>query len=368
VTRLPMLPRWNDPAGRLLHYLGFAAAFLGAGLVRRAPDVLLAFSSTPMFGGVSAAALARAKRCPLVYVVQDVYPEIAEAMGMLRGRLARSVARRLETTAWRSAERVVLIGDELREVAECRNVPGSRLTTIPNWADMDAIRPREVSAFRSEQGYSAGDFVVEYAGNFGRSQDLETVLEAARIVEREAAGASVRFLLVGEGSASGEVRRRARGAGNVRLAPYQPEERLPDVLAAADLSLIPLRRGLSGYCVPSKVYSILASGRPVGASVDRDSEVARLVEVGTCGFRVDPEDPEAMAAEILRLAGDRERARDLGRNGRALGERAGSLERATREYEKLLSEVAQSGRGSPKDASRPDSSGTLKREGVPVEE
>lgn len=342
VRRLPMLPRWNGPAGRLLHYLGFALAFLGVGLVRRRPDALLVFSSTPMFGGVAAAALARAKRSPLIYVVQDVYPEIAEAMGITRGGFPTSVARFLETVAWRSAVRVVLIGDDLRKIADRRAVDGARLTTIANWADVETIRPREESAFRTELGYSAGEFVVEYAGNFGRSQDLDTVFEAARLVEREAAGASVRFLLVGEGSASAQVRRRAQGTPNVVVAPYQPEDRLPDVLAAADLSLIPLRRGLTRYCVPSKVYSILASGRPVGAAIDPDSEVARIVEKGRCGFRVDPDDPAAMAREILRLAGDRQRARDLGRNGRTFGERAGSLDRAVAEYEDLLIRVSES--------------------------
>jgi colanic acid biosynthesis glycosyl transferase WcaI len=348
IHRLPMLPRRNGALSRTLHYLAFAVSSLVAGLFHRRPDAVLAFSSTPMFGGVAAAALARAKRCPFVYVVQDVYPEIAQAMGVVRGKPLAAFARFLEATAWRAAARVVLIGDDLHGVAASRAVEGARLATIANWADLDTIRPLEQSAFRAEQGFGADDFVVEYAGNFGRSQDLDAVLEAARLVEERTAGAGtagsgrVRFLLVGEGSASVEVRRRARGLPNVSVAPYQPEERLGEVLAAADLSLIPLRSGLTRYCVPSKVYSILASGRPVGASLDDDSEVARIVEEGRCGFRVDPEDPAAMAEEILALACDRDRAREMGRNGRAYGEKKATLERAVKEYEALLTEVSES--------------------------
>lgn len=348
VHRLPMLPRRNGAFSRTLHYLTFATASLLAGLFHRRPDTVLAFSSTPMFGGVAAAALARLKRCPFVYVVQDVYPEIAQAMGVVRARPLAALARFLEAAAWRAAERVVLIGDELHGVAASRCVESARLATIANWADLDTIRPLEASAFRQELGFDGSDFVVEYAGNFGRSQDLDAVLEAARLVEERSArpagsgSGRVRFLLVGEGSASADVRRRALDLPNVSVAPYQPEERLGDVLAAADLSLIPLRRGLTRYCVPSKVYSILASGRPVGAALDADSEVARIVEKGQCGFRVDPQDPRAMAEEILALASDRDRAREWGRNGRAYGEKTATLERAVREYEALLTEVSES--------------------------
>ncbi|MBZ0267584.1 glycosyltransferase family 4 protein [bacterium] len=348
VHRLPMLPRRNGALSRTLHYLAFAISSLGAGLLHRRPDAVLAFSSTPMFGGIAAAALARAKRCPFVYVVQDVYPEIAQAMGVVRARPVAAIARFLEAAAWRGAERVVLIGEELHGVAASRAVGGARLATIANWADLDTIRPLEESAFRTELGFAPSDFVVEYAGNFGRSQDLDAVLEAARLVEERTAGPEgaaagrVRFLLVGEGSASADVRRRARDLPNVSVAPYQPEERLGDVLAAADLSLIPLRSGLTRFCVPSKVYSILASGRPVGAALDGDSEVARIVQNGRCGFRVDPEDPTAMAEEILALASDRERAREMGRNGRAYGEKTATLDRAVKEYEALLSDVSES--------------------------
>lgn len=379
IHRLPMLPRRNGALSRTLHYLAFALSSFLAGLFHRRPDAVLAFSSTPMFGGVAAAALARAKRCPFVYVVQDVYPEIAQAMGVVRPGPVAALARFLEATAWRAAERVVLIGDEMHGVAASRAVDGARLATIANWADLETIRPLEESGFRAEQGFSPSDFVVEYAGNFGRSQDLETVLEAARLVGERTAGAGtggaadagaaaagvaagvgaeaagpgdagtggagpgrVRFLLVGEGSASAEVRRRAQELPNVSVAPYQPEERLGDVLAAADLSLIPLRSGLTRYCVPSKVYSILASGRPVGAALDGDSEVARIVEEGRCGFRVDPANPAAMAEEILALASDRDRAREMGRNGRAFGEKNATLERAVNEYEALLTDVSES--------------------------
>jgi colanic acid biosynthesis glycosyl transferase WcaI len=347
VVRLPLLPRRDGPAGRMLHYLSFALALLLRGPFVPRPDVLLAFSSTPLFGGAACALLARALGCPLAYVVQDVYPEVAVALGVLRPGPGERIARFLESCAWRAAARVVVIGPELAEVARSRGIDDSRLAVIANWVDPVEIGPADAGAFRREAGIGDDEFVVQYAGNLGRSQDLEAVLEAARIVE-EATGAGgpssprVRFLFVGGGACADELRRAAEGAARVTFLPRQPEERLPEVLAAADLSLVPLRRGLTRWCVPSKVYSILASGRPVGASLDADSEVARIVEGSDCGFRVEPGDAKALAAEILRLAGDRRRAGDQGRRGRLRAETRDSVDRAVSDYEELLGDIVRS--------------------------
>lgn len=343
VLRLPLLPRRDGPAGRVLHYLSFAIALMLRGPFLPRPDVLLAFSSTPLFGGAASALLARALGCPFVYVVQDVYPEVAVALGVMRPGPVERIARFLESCAWRAATKVVVIGPELAEVARTRGIDASRLAVIANWVDPVEIGFVDPGRFRREAGIGDEEFVVEYAGNLGRSQDLEAVLEAARIVEaRMLPDAPVRFLFVGGGACAEELRRAAEGVPRVTFLPRQPEGRLAEVLAAADLSLVPLRRGLTRWCVPSKVYSILASGRPVGASLDADSEVARIVERSGCGFRVDPGDPAALADEILRLAGDPGRAGDLGRRGRRRAERESSLEQAVSDYEELLESIARS--------------------------
>jgi colanic acid biosynthesis glycosyl transferase WcaI len=311
--------------------------------------VILAFSSTPLLGGLVAHAIARLRRAPFVYVVQDVYPDVAVALGVLRPGLLAKVAARVESHTWRSAARLVLISEDLTPVARERGVPADRTRFVSNWADLARILPREESAFRGEMGIGREEFVVQYAGNLGRSQDLDTVLECARLIEsrQDASDEShanrgtnprIRFLFVGEGAREAEVRSRASSA--IRIAPFQPADRVGEVLAAADVALVPLKAGLTRYSVPSKVYSILASGRAVGASVDASSEVARIIEDADCGFRVDPGDAEGLAREIVRLAGDPNRARELGRRARAWSERHGALERAALEYESVLTQVA----------------------------
>ncbi len=343
VLRVPTPPRREGAAGRGWHYLGFALAALSRAIRLPRPDVVLALSSTPFFGGPAAALLARWKRCPLVYCVQDVHPEISVALGALRdGRLA-GILRGLEALAWRRASRIVVISDDLRVAAATRGVPDARVVTIRNWADARRVTPRTASALRTRLGFTSSDFVVQYAGNFGRAQDLETVLEAARLAGR--IDGTVKLLLVGAGSGQGPVERRALRVPGAAVVPFQPDDAVADVLAAADIALVPLHRGLARWCVPSKVYSILASGRAVGAVLDDGSEVARIVEEAACGFRVDPGDAPGLAREILALAADRARARACGENARAFLLRDGGLDRAVREYERVLEAACRADAG-----------------------
>ena len=339
IHRVPTLARREGPFGRGLHYLSFALGALVRAMFLPRPDAVLAFSSTPFFGGPVAVLLARAKRCPLVYCVQDVHPEISVALGALRdGPLVRGM-RRLESFAWRAATRVVAIADDLHGAATLRSVAPERVVTIRNWADPRRIVPRGRSALRTRLGFSDEDFVVQYAGNFGRAQDLETALEAVKLAGRT--DGRVKLLLVGAGSGQGSLERRTARVPGAVVVPFQAEEHVSDVLAAADLALVPLHRGLTRWCVPSKIYSILASGRPVGAVLDADSEVARVVEAADCGFRVDPGDAPSLAREILMLSGDRDRARRQGRNAREWLERDGALDRAAAEYEAVLAAVCR---------------------------
>jgi glycosyltransferase involved in cell wall biosynthesis len=337
VVRLAVARRREGAFGRGLHYVTFAIQSLRAGLPSARPDAVIAFSSTPTLGGVSALLLARARRCPLIYVVQDLHPEMAIALGSLREGMLARIARALDSLTWRGASRVVVIGEEMRKAASGRGVASERLTVIPNWADAERLVPQETSALRHRLGFSADDFVVQYAGNLGRAQDLRAVVRA--VEQARAEDERVRLLVVGGGSAERELTYVARGAPGVRRIPFQREEEVADVLAAADLGIVSLRAGLSRWCVPSKIYSILASARPVGAMLDAESDVAKVVESARCGFRVDPGDCDGLAQEIVRLARDRAEARRLGRNGRAWLEREGGAASALDRYDRLLGEV-----------------------------
>ena len=168
----------------------------------------------------------------------------------------------------------------------------------PTSSTPGSIRPSEnENAYRREFGLE-GKTVVMYAGNVGLSQSLELVLEAAVALSYEP---ELVFVINGQGAARSDLEEKARGLGNVRFVDAQPFDRLPEVLAAADIHLVPLKKGLAAASVPSKTYSILAAGRPVIASVDPGSEITKLVERSGAGISVPPEDGEALTKAIRRF-------------------------------------------------------------------
>jgi colanic acid biosynthesis glycosyl transferase WcaI len=175
-----------------------------------------------------------------------------------------------------------------------------------------------------------------YAGNVGFSQSLELVLAAAR---KLADRTDVVFVINGQGSARPVLEEQAAGLDNVRFVDFQPKELLPEVLAAGDVHVVPLRRGLARSSVPSKTYSILAAGRPLVASVDEGTEVARVVEQAGAGLAVPPDDPDAFTQAVATLLDDPDRARSMGAAGRAFVERWVSPAAVAERYEALFDEL-----------------------------
>ena len=148
------------------------------------------------------------------------------------------------------------------------------------------------------------------------------------------------FVINGGGSAKEALERDASDLPNVRFAPYQPKDRLAEVLATGDVHVVPLKRGLAASSVPSKTYSILAAGRPLLASIDTGTEVARLVERAGCGAAVEPDDPQAFLAGLKELLASPDRGRALGERGREFVERWVSPKAVAEAYEALFEELA----------------------------
>jgi colanic acid biosynthesis glycosyl transferase WcaI len=191
------------------------------------------------------------------------------------------------------------------------------------------------NAYRREFGLQDRT-VVMYAGNVGLSQSLDLVLDAAAVLADDP---DIVFVINGGGAARPDLERRAAGRPNVRFVDMQPKDRLPEVLAAADIHLVPLKRGLGRASVPSKLYSILAAGRPLVASIDPGTEVARITAEAGAGIAVAPEDPEAFTKAISRLVHAPDEAAAMGRAGRAFVERWASPAAVAAQYEALFAEL-----------------------------
>ncbi|HYZ97793.1 MAG TPA: glycosyltransferase family 4 protein [Acidimicrobiales bacterium] len=349
VTRVHPFPtdKRNIPA-RALAFAGFTGLVAAMGMRRPGdgrPDAVLAMSP-PLTLGAAGWFVARRWRAPFVFNIQDVFPDVAVELGAITNPTVIRLASWLERWSYRRAEAVTVLSDDLRDnlvtkIQRSVPDPDDHVRVIPNFVDTTRIvpAPRDGTPgggdYRREHGL-ADRQVVMYAGNVGFSQSLELVIGAARAL---ADRSDVMFVINGGGSARADLEEEAAGLPNVRFVDYQPAERLPDVLAAADIHVVPLRRGLARSSVPSKLYSILAAGRPVLASVDPGTEVARVVDKAGAGVSVPPDDPTAFTAALTALLDDPARARALGAAGRSFVERWASPAAVAEGYEALFEEL-----------------------------
>lgn len=318
ITRVHPFPtdKRSIPA-RAAGFAGFTAlATLVSVFRRRRPDIVLAMSP-PLTLGLTGWVAARLRRVPYVFNIQDVFPDVAVEVGAITNARLIRFLRWLERFTYRRADAVTVLSDDLRDNVETKLAGrgGTLVRVIPNFVDTERITPRpRANAYRTEFGL--GDrTVVMYAGNLGFSQPLELLVEAAR---RLAGRDDVVFVINGNGSTRPALEEQAAGLDNVRFVDFQPADRLPEVLAAGDIHVIALRAGLGRSSVPSKMYSILAAGRPVFASVDPGTEVVRVVESTGAGLAVPPDDPDAFTDGLVELL-DRDRSA-MGERGRAFVE------------------------------------------------
>jgi colanic acid biosynthesis glycosyl transferase WcaI len=335
----------NIPA-RALAFGGFTALATAVGGVSRRPDAVLAMSP-PLTLGPAGWAVARSRQVPFVFNIQDVFPDVAVELGLLQGEKVIRAARWLERTTYRLSDAVTVLSDDLADNVRAKITDGltgaaadrqaHKVRVIPNFVDTDWIRPGPVeNAYRREHDL-VGRQVVMYAGNVGLSQSLDMVLDTARrfVDERP----EVVVVINGGGAARPDLERGAAGLPNVRFVDMQPKDRLPEVLAAADVHVVPLKRGLAWSSVPSKLYSILAAGRPLVASVDPGTEVERTLERAGAGLAVPPEDGEAFAAALGRLLDDVDLASAMGERGRRFVEGWASPAAVAEAYEELFAEL-----------------------------
>jgi colanic acid biosynthesis glycosyl transferase WcaI len=339
ITRLHPFPtdKTNIPA-RAVAFGGFTAmSVVAATATRMRPDAVMVMSP-PLPLGVAGWLAATFRRAPFVFNIQDVFPDVAVELGAITNPRVIAAASALEKFLYRRSDAVTVLSEDLRD-----NVGGKlgthrpeRVHVIPNFVDTERIAPADrMNSYREQ--YGLGDrTVVLYAGNVGLSQSLDLLVEAARrFRDRD----DVVFVVNGGGSAKDALVESAAGLDNLKFVEMQPRERLPEVLAAGDLHVVPLKRGLARSSVPSKLYSILAAGRPVLASVDAGTEVATTIERALAGVSVPPEDPDAFCAALTDLLDDPARRTAMGESGRAFVEGWVSPAAVGASYETLFEQV-----------------------------
>ncbi len=302
---------------RLAAWALFHALSLVVGVAAlRKVDVIVT-PSPPLTMGVAAWLLGWWHRAPFIYCVNELYPDIAIALGAVRNRTAIRLLYALERFVYRRAAVIAPIAGRMRQRLLDKGVPERKLVLIPNFVDADALHPVPApNALTRELGLD-DRFIVSYAGNLGPAQGLETLLDAARLVRDLD---RVAIVLIGAGTMWDTLERRIRdeGLANVRLVRYLPFARVPEIYGATDLSVVPLAASTGADAVPSKVFRIMACNGAVLAVTDRQSDLAQIVTEAGCGFVVEPGSPEAIAAAIRRAAADPAAVAAMGAGGREL--------------------------------------------------
>jgi colanic acid biosynthesis glycosyl transferase WcaI len=275
------------------------ASFLASTRYASKPDVVISFDGYPLIGPLTSALVARSYGAKLVSVIYDIYPDIAVEMGKIRNSLFIKTLQKLEKLMYRWSDRVVVLSESFRQnLINEKGVSPEKIAVVPVWLDAADIvpQPRD-NAWRREMSIPPEKFVVLYAGTIGLVSGAEVILAAARSLKSRP---DVLFLLVGGGYAKDQVEVEARQLGltNIRMLPFQPRERLSELQATADVSLVTLAPERGRTSVPSKVLGYMAAARPIVASVDVDCDTAHMIKEAECGLVVSPGKGEAIAQAI----------------------------------------------------------------------
>jgi colanic acid biosynthesis glycosyl transferase WcaI len=324
--------------GRVTNYLTYFVSACLAGLLVPEPDIVVALTDPPIIG-LAALLTARLNGSKFVFLCEDVFPEVAELLEDFHSESVKRILTWISRFIIGKADRVVVLGETMaRKLIEGKGADPRKIVVIHNWADCSAVAPGpKKNAFAEAHGLD-DKFIVMHSGNLGLSQNLLALVESAADLKQFP---DLRVVFVGEGVAKPKLQQKAKALAleNVRFLPYTPKEQLGQAFAAADLFVVSLRPGLAGYIVPSKLYGILAAGRPYLAAMEEDSEAVHIAKKYGCGLIAKPGEPGDLAAKILTLYRDRDLAARMGANAR---QAALQFDRPVRvaEYYKLFSELA----------------------------
>ncbi|MFV0526536.1 MAG: glycosyltransferase family 4 protein [Acidimicrobiales bacterium] len=343
ITRVwPFPTDKNSIPARAVGFGGFTGMVLGAALRLGRPDIVVAMSP-PVFLGDAGWVVARRWRVPLVFNVQDIFPDVAVDLGAITNPRVIDAARTHERSLYRRADAVTVLSEDQADNVRAKLPAGQtgKVRIIHNFVDLERIRVVDrMTPYREAHGLGDAT-VVMYSGNVGLSQPFDLIRKAAgHLAERD----DVRFVINGEGAARPEVDRWAAGLDNVTVVDFAPRDQLSEVLGAADLLLILLRTGLARSSTPSKLYASLAAGRAVLASIDEGSEVANVLDEAGAGVAVAPEEPGPFIAALEDLLADPARRATMGANGRAFVERWMTPSSQAERYEELAAELIEARR------------------------
>lgn len=299
---------------RVANYLSYLALAVPRAIALR-PDVIVAMTDPPI-AGIAGAFVSRMSGRPFVYNIRDLYPDMAVGGDIVRPGKWVQRWEKMHRSALHRAKRVIVLGDDMRNRILAKGIAADRVAIVRDGTTLPTSMPDRCDSVVQELrcGFP---FVVVHAGNLGFYGAWSTLIEAAKLLRNENVG----LVFIGDGANRAGIEAAAKGLANVRLLPFRPVGQIPHVMMAGDVHVVTVKRGLEGVVVPSKLYSILAAGRPVLAVASTECDASRIATQSECGMAADPDDPVAVAQAIrklrdcpARLAKMASRARDVASN------------------------------------------------------
>jgi colanic acid biosynthesis glycosyl transferase WcaI len=300
---------------RCCNYLSYLALAAPRAIWIRA-DIVLAMTDPPI-AGIAGAIVAKITRRPFVYNIRDMYPDMAVGGDIVRPGLAARIWERMHRWALRNAAKIIVLGDDMGARIIRKGIDPSRVVVVRDGitAPSELPPPEHPVSQEIRGGFK---FVALHAGNLGFYGAWDTLIEAARQLSADENDAGIGIIFVGEGAQKARMVAAAANTSAVGFLPFRPASEIPFVLGAGDIHIVTVKRGLEGVIVPSKLYPILAAGKPVLVVSTPLTDAASIVTKAGCGVVVDPGDPTGVAAAIRELAANPERIAEMGRRARAI--------------------------------------------------
>ena len=326
-------PRFNMKK-RLINYLSYVWLAVPCALFLDC-DAVVAMTDPP-FQGIVGAFVAMLKRKPCAYNIRDLYPDMAVGGDIMRRGLLARAWERMHRWALRRAKCVIVLGEDMRARIIAKGVDPSRVVVIRDGVEppkaTEPLLPLDPEIVRVIRG--GFSFVLLHAGNLGFYGAWNTLITAARKLANDGVG----LVFVGGGAQRAQLEIAASGAANIRFLDYFPSNKIPSVLAAADAHIVTVKRGLEGVVVPSKMYGILAAGKPIVAVAPKETDVVSLGEKQGFAVAADPDKPAELVKVIRALMADVTKLRAMGeaaRNAAPSYDRAGELQKYLEAFDRL---------------------------------
>lgn len=340
VHRFSMFREGKNPIQRTLRYVLCWCKHFYYGL--RAKDIdLIYLASTPPIQGVLGGLLKKIKKVPFVYNLQDIFPDSLAGTGLAKkGGLLWKIGRVIENFTYRNADKIIVISEDFKRNIMAKGVPEEKIEVIYNWVDEQAVVniPRNENKLFEKYNLDTNKFYITYCGNIGLTQNMDLLLDVAKELSTEN---NIHFVLVGEGADKSRVQSRVEkeNIDNISFLPFQPYEDISHVFSLGDVGLIISKPGVGENSVPSKTWSIMSAECPVIANFD-ENEIKTILSENNCGIFTKAGDKEAFKNAILELYNNKDKAVQLGKNGRQFIMENLTREIGTSKYVKVVKEVA----------------------------